>query len=120
MSLSIPVRFLAILGVAGLSACVEAPGSAPTNAVAPFLDRPLVSDGGDVFLIRSDGTIGGQIQGDPIAGTYETDGTEICSVYTSPAMLAGREFCSTPVVTGDRLIFERRDGSRSQAYTIDG
>ncbi|PWJ22421.1 hypothetical protein [Jannaschia seohaensis] len=103
-----------------LTGCVETDGTSTATTAGAVIDQRLVSDQGDIFLIRSDGTVGGSLRGEPTVGTFTTDGREICSTYTSPPSLTGREFCSVPEIDGNRVIFNRRDGSQSQPYTIEG
>lgn len=109
---------LMLASVVVLSAC-DTP-SMEATAADQLIGKQLVSDTGDTFLFNSDGTIGGSLRGEAIAGTYTADAAEICSTYTAPEFLVGREFCSTPAMDGDSIIFNRRDGTQSQSYTIGG
>lgn len=111
----------ALTGVAlvSLSACMAPAPADGSDAAAQFVGKTLTSDGGTVFLFQSGGVVGGSFRGEsPIVGTYTATATEICSTYTAPQQLAGREFCSTPVVSGNTVVFNRRDGSQSPAYAI--
>ena len=92
---------------------------APT-AATQFFGKQLVSESGDVFIFNADGTVGGNLRGEAINGTFSASATEVCSEYTSPEFLVGQEYCSTPVVTDGSVVFNRRDGSQSQAYSIEG
>ncbi len=112
-------KIMALSAMALMAGCMSTtPADTPT-AATPLLDKRLVSDGGAVFLINSDGTMGGEWRGQPIVGTYEATSTEICSVLTAPAQLAG-ERCSVPVIADGKVTFNRRDGSQSATYTIEG
>ena len=106
-----------------LAGCVtddgSATSSAPATVIDPLVGKQLVGDN-VTFIINADGTMGGSLNGEPVVGTYEANAKESCSVYTSPKALVGREFCSTPVITGNTVIFNRRDGSQSQVYVIKG
>lgn len=105
-----------------LGACQTTTGdpsaSAPT-VIDSLIGKTLTTEGGTIIL-NADGTVGGAIQGAPVVGVYSANSREVCSSYTSPERLAGREICSTPTITGDTVIFERRDGSQSPTYTIGG
>ncbi|PUB08445.1 hypothetical protein [Yoonia sediminilitoris] len=107
----------ATLATLALAGCATEPSS---SVVDQFYGKSLVSASGDVFTFSPDGTVGGEIRGEPIAGEYSATATEVCSTYTTPERLAGSEFCSTPAITGDQVVFQRRDGSQSQVYTIKG
>jgi len=122
------MKFFSIIAVSAtmaLSACVsDGIGSTTTmtkaaNAVTPLIGKKLVNDSA-TFIFNSDGTIGGQFRDQPIVGSYKATATESCSVYTAPQQLTGREYCSTPVISGNTVIFNRRDGSNSGEYTIEG
>lgn len=110
--------------VLGLAGCDAATDTAAENtivaggAAAQFFDKSLVAENGTTFLFNPDGTVGGVFNGAAIDGTYTASASEICSSYTSPAALTGREFCSTPEIDGDTVVFNRRDGTTSQPYTI--
>jgi len=120
--------FGALACAVSLSACAPAPSSESASApeamavssVAPFVGKTLIAESGTVFLFNADGTMGGELGGEPVSGAYSATATEVCSTYTWPAALVGREFCSTPDVNGDQVIFNRRDGSVSDTYTIQG
>ncbi|MEE4187055.1 MAG: hypothetical protein V2I76_01230 [Roseobacter sp.] len=116
-------KFLAISLIALVAGCMstttsETAGGSP-NAATPLLDKQLTTEDGTVFIIGSDGTMSGTWRGQAIAGTYEATATEICSDLTAPAPIAG-ERCSTPVIADDTVVFNRRDGSTSPVYTIQG
>lgn len=111
---------LACVSVLALGACDTATTSQSPTVVDALLDKNLVAENGTVFLIRSDGTMGGQLGGKKVIGTYKANARESCSVYTAPEQLTGREFCSTPQIDGDTVIFNRRDGTKSQKYKIGG
>lgn len=101
-----------------LAGCTETPPT--TTVVEQFYGKRLVADNGAVFTFSPDGTVGGSFDGVPVVGTYNATATEVCSTYSSPKRLTGREFCSTPAINGDQVIFNRRDGSQSQPYRIQG
>lgn len=114
-------RLLPALATAlALGACETTTGMQEASAVTPLLGERLVAENGTEFLFNADGTVGGEIDGAPIAGTYTAEGGEICSTYTAPPSLAGQEFCSVPSIEGDAVTFDRRDGSQSQSYVIGG
>lgn len=90
------------------------------TAADQLIGKQLVSDRGDTIPVNSDGTVGGSLRGEAIAGTYTADAAEICSTHTAPEVRVGREFCSTPAMAGDSIIFNRRDGTQSRSDTIGG
>jgi hypothetical protein len=107
------------------SATTEPAAPAQTEAtqaetvLTPLLGKQLVNaDGSIVFIINANGTMGGTFRGTPIVGTYKLTGDVSCSTYSSPEQLTDREYCSTPAITGNQVIFNRTDGSQSQPYTI--
>lgn len=111
----------AILSFA-LSACVsDGGGSTATtqNAITPFIGKTLVGNGGS-FIFNANGTVGGQFKGEQVVGTYTATANESCSTYTAPKQLTGREFCSTPIISGNTVVFKRRDGSNSSVFKIEG
>ncbi|WP_425093282.1 hypothetical protein [Tropicimonas sp. S265A] len=110
---------LIFAGALVLSAC-DTPGPSEPTAADPLVGKSLVGADGTTFLFNADGTVGGTLGGEAIAGTYEASATEICSTYTAPDRLTGREFCSTPTMSDGAVVFNRRDGSRSQPYVIGG
>lgn len=103
-----------------LGACDASSGSQPTTVVDSLIGTQLVASDGSVFLFNQDGTVGGNFRGEQIVGTYEANAQEVCSTYSEPKNLTGREYCSAPQISGDTLIFNRRDGSQSQPYKIGG
>ncbi|MEM9394485.1 MAG: hypothetical protein AAGA38_11540 [Pseudomonadota bacterium] len=107
----------ALILLAGLA--VTACGTTPdTTAATQFVGKELTAASGDKVMFNRDGTISGVLRGEPVAGTYNATGTEICSQYSSPADLVGQDFCSVPLVDEGKVTFIRRDGSQSQAYAI--
>jgi len=117
-----------VLSIIALTACTPeletsatpAPtASATASVVAPLIGKRLVGDN-ITFIINADGTMSGTARGEAVVGTYEANAKETCSTYTAPAFLTGREFCSTPLIKGNTVVFNRRDGSQSQVYTIKG
>lgn len=107
----------------GLAACQTTTGGSVADATAAtqFFGKSLVAEDGTTFIFNEDGTVGGMNGGgEEIVGSYEATGAEICSTFTAPANLVGREFCSTPMIDGDTVVFNRRDGSSSPAYMIKG
>jgi len=111
---------LALASVLGLAACNTSDGSQTGTVVDTLIGTPLVASDGTVFLFNQDGTIGGNLRGEQIVGTYVANAREVCSTYSEPENLVGREYCSAPQIDGNTLIFNRRDGSQSQAYMIGG
>ncbi|MEM0946339.1 MAG: hypothetical protein AAGK37_02965 [Pseudomonadota bacterium] len=102
------------------SGCVSDTGTPTAAAVDQFIGKQLVAADGTTFLFAPNGTVGGTFRGEEVVGTYTSDAAEICSTYTMPEALTGREFCSTPSVDGNSVVFNRRDGSQSALYTIQG
>lgn len=102
-----------------LSAC-DMPGSDQPSVVDALLDKSLTTDNGAMLVIQSGGTMSGTIRGEQVVGEYTANATEICSTYSAPDFLTGREFCSVPEITGNTVVFQRRDGSTSPVYTIGG
>ncbi len=88
-------------------------------AVDPFLGKRLIS-GQATFLFKADGSVGGSFDGNAIVGTWRSDESEICSEYTAPENFVNLKPCSKPVVSGDTVVFNRRDGSQSAVYRIEG
>ncbi|MEH6478396.1 MAG: hypothetical protein V7727_22075 [Sneathiella sp.] len=115
---------IAIAATFVLSACDTTTSSGTTSSPAgiekvsdPLVGKRLVS-GTSTLIINPDGTMGGEIREEAVVGTYTSNEKEICSTYSSPDFLTGKEFCSVPVIVGDTVVFNRRDGSQSPAYTI--
>lgn len=112
-------KFALIAALPLLAACMTPAATDEATAASQFVGKTLTSDGGTVFLFQDGGVVGGTFRGEtPIVGTYTATATQICSTYSAPQQLTGREFCSTPVVTGNTVVFDRTDGSQSPAYTI--
>lgn len=103
-----------------LAGCLGSTSGTIPTVVDPLIGKRLVAGEDTVFIIKADGTMGGTLRGDPIVGTYSANTQETCSTYTAPAQLVGREFCSIPVITGDTVVFQRRDGTTSPVYEIRG
>ncbi|MDA5095615.1 hypothetical protein O2N63_16110 [Aliiroseovarius sp. KMU-50] len=107
-----------------LSACMsgsemsEGAMEEPT-ATSVLIGKRIVT-GDNYFSFNEDGTMGGMMRGEAVSGSYTATANEICSTYTAPEMLTGREYCSTPVYSGDTVVFNRRDGTTSPVYTIEG
>lgn len=116
---AVSVASMVVLGACAPMAESDA-GAPAMTAADQFVGKTLTTADGATFIFNADGTVGGSLRGEDIMGTYDADATEICSTYTAPDFLTGREFCSTPEVDGDTVIFNRRDGSQSPAYTISG
>ena len=111
----------AIASAVLLSACASEPTAPQPTAADPFIGKRLVSDSGDVvFLYNSDGTVGGEFRGDDVVGEYTAYATEICTTFSAPDLLAGREYCSKPDFDGNTGVFNRRDGTQSARYTVEG
>ena len=114
-------KIFAISSVAMLVLAGCATGTADVaDAADTFIGKKLVAENGTTFTFQADGTVGGLFRGEEVVGTYTSDATEICSTYTAPEPLAGSEFCSTPEINGDTVVFNRRDGSQSPPYMIEG
>ncbi|WP_424968081.1 MULTISPECIES: hypothetical protein [unclassified Dinoroseobacter] len=103
-----------------LSACAPTEDMSMATAVDPFIGKSLVAADGTTFKFMSDGSVGGMLGGEEIVGAYTVDGAEICSTYSAPERLTGREFCSVPSIDGESVVFNRRDGSQSAVYNIQG
>lgn len=107
----------ASIGLAlALTAC--APAEDGPSVVDTLIGKTLTTDAGTVFVFNSDGTVGGMFRGEEVVGTYDANGKEVCSIYTAPELLTGREYCSVPEIVDNTVIFNRRDGSQSGLYTI--
>ncbi|EPX83906.1 hypothetical protein Salmuc_01681 [Salipiger mucosus DSM 16094] len=119
------IVFLALVGL-GVAACQATPENMGSQTmetatvVDTFIGKRLVTENGGVFLFNPDGTVGGSLRGEEIVGTYTADTQEVCSTYSAPEFLTGREFCSVPVISDNTVVFERRDGSSSPVYMIEG
>lgn len=117
------LKLLAAISVVSLSACLsdgDVGGgsiSKNDNAVSPLIGKRLVGENA-TFIFNADGTVDGQFRDEAIVGTYKASAVESCSIYTAPKQLTGREYCSTPVISGNTVVFNRRDGSNSGSYTI--
>lgn len=111
---------LAITTITTLAGCMSGAAIKEATVVDPLVGKRLVSSSGNVFLIKPDGTMGGKIRGEDVVGTYTASSTETCSVYTAPAFLVGKEYCSVPAIDGDTVVFNRRDGTKSAVYKIEG
>ncbi|MCG7493571.1 hypothetical protein [Thalassobius sp. Cn5-15] len=114
------LRILALSAILPLAACMTATETSNPTAVDPLLDKQLVSAEGTIFILNADGTVSGEIKGDPVVGSYTTTATEVCSTYSAPDFLTGREYCSTPVIEAGTVVFNRRDGTKSAVYAIEG
>lgn len=111
---------LALVCVGALAACQTTTSGQQPLVVDQFIGKTLVDASGTVFRYAVDGTIGGEFRGQTVVGTYTADGREMCSTFSAPPDLTGRTFCSAPAVTGDTVVFNRRDGSQSVPYQIQG
>lgn len=84
-----------------------------------LIGKDLVTKDRSYLSVNADGTMGGQICGEPVVGTYKANAKQACSVFTSPERLVGREFCSVPEFRDDgTVVFNRTDGGTSPVYTI--
>ena len=109
-----PLAIIAL--VAGCETTTSTSGAA--SAVDPLVGKTLVGPQA-TFLFNADGTVGGTFRDDPIAGTYTSSATEICSTYTAPDNFVSLgEICSVPTISNGTVVFNRRDGSTSPVYTI--
>lgn len=115
---------LAVVAAASISVLTACSTSTDTEMAAATAADPLIGKSlvaGDVtFVLGADGSMGGTFKGEEIVGTYVADEEEICSTYTAPEALAGREFCSKPQISDGVVVFNRRDGSQSPPYAIEG
>ncbi|MFY0679567.1 MAG: hypothetical protein JXR13_03235 [Thalassovita sp.] len=110
---------LALVASLGLTACqTTTEGSSQATVVDTLIGKTLKTENGSTFILSGDGTVGGLLRGDPIVGTYDANAREICSTYSKPQALAGKEFCSVPTIDGNTVVFKRRDGSNSPIYYI--
>ena len=112
--------FLSAVFMLALAACQTTTGADGGSAVDGLVGKRLVAENGTVFVFNRNGTMGGSLDGEPVVGTYKASETEVCSSYTSTQSIVGRTFCSKPEISGDTVVFNRRDGSRSQPYKIGG
>lgn len=109
---------LIFASTAVLVACETEPQA---TVVDSLIGKDLVAADGTTFVFNADGTAGGSFRGEAVAGTYSANASEVCSTYTAPQTLVDvGEICSVPAIDGDTVIFNRRNGSQSQAYTIQG
>lgn len=121
VKLALGVSILALSACATFGGKTEAPAVArEATVVDSLVGKRLVTGSDAVIMFNADGTMGGTMRGEPVAGAYDADAARVCSTYTSPAILVGREFCSTPVIDGNTVVFNRADGSQSPVYTIEG
>ena len=112
---------LAAVSLLALGACTPEPTMDKPTGLDLIKDKRLVGGDGTVFLINSDGSVGGLFRGEaPIVGSYTENDGEICSTYTEPENFRDLKVCSVPDVTGNTVVFNRRNGSQSQPYTIGG
>ena len=112
---------LAAIAGLGLTACETTTTQsmvAPT-VVDDLVGKRLVNADGGMFVFNADGTMSGMLRGESVVGVYTADANEVCSTYTAPANLTGREYCSKPTYQDNMIVFVRRDGSSSAAYRID-
>lgn len=118
------ISLLIAAAALALSACQSSTDAsmdkAPTSVIAPLVGKTLVAESGASFIYNADGTIGGKMGGETVTGAYIVHATDACTVFASPAQLKGKEFCSTPKISGDTVTFHRRDGSTSPVYKITG
>lgn len=119
-------KFSNLVGISAvvlLAACMqetemaEAPMASGT-VVDSLIGKSLVAENA-TFIFNSNGTMGGQLRGEAVSGTYVATDAEVCSTYTAPEALTGREFCSVPAIGDGSVVFNRRDGSQSPAYAIE-
>ncbi len=94
-------------------------GGVASGSLDDIIGKSLVSDNGTVFIVGADGTMGGTLNGEQVVGVYVREGSAMCSTYTSPKTLSGREFCSTPVFENGTVVFHRRDGTKSQTFRVE-
>lgn len=116
-------KFSALTMALALAACTTPSTPFDPGVAGQFVGKTLTTvDGSTTFLFLPDGVVGGNTSsGDPIVGTYAPDGEKVCSSYSAPEQLAGLgTICSTPVVDGDTVVFNRTDGSQSPVYEISG
>jgi len=111
---------LAVASIMVLGACDTSSRPQAATVVDSLIGTQLVGSDGSVFLFNQDGSVGGNLGGEKIVGTYEATAREVCSTYSAPERLTRQEYCSVPQINGDTLIFNRRDGSQSPAYKIGG
>ena len=113
-------KFVAAAAVAlALAGCQDTADTAPT-AATPLIGKTLIDQNGATFLYHANGTVTGTAWDKPVAATYEASADEICTTFSAPDRLKGKEFCSKPMIDGDEVIFHRRDGSKSPPYKIEG
>ncbi len=93
---------------------------APTSVIAPLVGKTLTAEGGATFIYNADGTVNGSMRDKPVSGVYTVHATDACTVFSAPEQLKGKEYCSTPKIEGDTVVFHRRDGSTSAEYKISG
>ena len=112
-----PLSSLAAMLV--LAGCVSSPQSKSPTAADGLIGKRLSASSGQVFLLNPDGSVGGRTSaGQAIVGTYRANSTEICTKVTAPPAVSG-DYCSIPVINENTVIFNRRDGTRSDLYLIE-
>ena len=118
--------FVAVSAVLVLGACTtdsmdkSAGMSKPApTVVEPLIGKRLVGDN-ITFVMNADGTMGGTARDEDVVGVYKATAKESCSTYSAPEFLTGREYCSTPRISGNTVMSDRRDGSTSQEFKIEG
>ena len=111
-----PFVAAALTAFVTLSAC-DVPTGSEATVIDPVIGKRLVA-GEFTFIFQADGTMGGEARGETVVGTYDATASEVCSLYTAPTFLTGREYCSVPTFGDGTVTFNRRDGSTSPAYQI--
>ena len=116
------ISFTLIALVAACNTTTDpAPGETPAATAADPLIGKTLTGPQATFIFNADGTVGGSFRDDPIVGVYTASATEVCSTYSAPANFADLgEICSKPAISGDQVVFNRRDGSTSPTYSIGG
>ncbi len=116
--------FLWLSGAIALSACAQQSEPAePLRLIseeaeftALFVDKPFTKDG-RTFAINSDGTVGGDLDGQTPVGTWEWKDGTYCRAFT----LGSRDFpyaCQKVEVSGNTANFTRPDGQTSNGWTL--
>lgn len=117
------VSFLAMTGAAlAFGGCETGTEAAfePVTTEAGFNERIVGHDltyPDGVIVVNPDGTIGGSIGGNAVDGEWSWADGQFCRELTIGSRRFPQE-CQTPEVAGERVRFERADGSYSNVATL--
>lgn len=92
----------------------------PVTTEAGFNERIVGKDltyPGGAIAVNPDGTLGGSIEGNAVDGAWSWTDGQFCRELSIGSQRVPRE-CQTPEVAGDRVRFERPDGSYTNVATL--